>query len=1473
MHKSSYLQKGIEISSSADISVLCLNYDSYYTSYAADGNLALPTKILGSVYVVASYRPYSSSYRANIAVISGHDNNKIFVLSNKNAIVYYRGLWYNGQASKLCITQVLEKLDALYLSGTTDLSGTLVYSSKPVTVISGVESPRIVSFRDFLETNLLPVSLWGYEYLLTPVGTMDKTQGNIFRIFAYENNTSVEGPYWTKVLSSQMYTELLLEKNLASYIKCSKPCQVVQYIRGEEISGKYAEPSMMVLPSVSQFLSYYHVALPFGSEYHDSITIVIQNEDVDGLYMDGVKLIGLRWERISGTNYVWTVASLFDPSSVTVYHASSSVKFGLLVFGWNKLASYAYAGGLDFDNRTNMKAVSSVPSFQSRKNSSNYGTHFIIGFTPHYKTDSNDFIGVSILAVDETNVTIFSNQGSQPWNYTVQIDEGEIFEYKLPIALQLRKSSSLQKGIEISSSGYISVLCLNNDRYYDNYAADGNLALPTNTLGVVYVVASYRPYSSDYRANIAVISAHDNNRIFVLPNKNAVVYYRGLWYNGRTSKPYFTQVLEKLDALYLSGTTDLSGTLVISSKPVTVISGVERPGIAAWRDFFETNLLPVSLWGYEYILTPVGTMDKTQGNIFRIFAYENNTSVQGPYWTKVLSSQMYTELLLEKNLASYIKCSKPCQVVQYIRGEEIGGKNAEPSMMVLPSVGQFLSYYHVALPFGSAYHDSITIIIQNEDVDGLYMNGVKLNGLRWERINGTKYVWTVISLSDPSTVTVYHASSSVKFGLLVFGWDNYASYAYAGGLDLANRSNNVIALSPVPSYQSRIKGVLNNYGKHFIIGFTAQYVSHDQRTGFIGLTIFAPYGANMTILSKHPSASLNFTTNIKLGQTFEYKLPIALRMNGTGKQMKGIEIVSTRNISVSCVNHERRTADAYLALPVSALGLSYVVATYSRGNIGIISAFDDNEITLLLVKDRVLSYNGFSYDESLSLIYAKVVLKKLEALHIYSEADLSGSIIISSKPVSVISGSNIAKPSGSQGGSDILESFLLPTHFWGKRYILSTFGTIEKKKGDIFRIFAHEKNTVVQSAYWTKVLSPGTYTELDLEANPASFVNCDKPCQVVQYIRGELIHGEEADPSMIVLPSVSQFQSYYRVVFPFGSEYHDSVSIVIENEYRKELYVDGMKINSDGWKEINGTKYVWKVLNFADYESVTIYHSSSAVKFGLLAFGWDNRVSYAYPAGVVLSNILNDKTPFLSPVPTYMSRFIGDQNSYGKHFIIGFTSQYQRHQTDYIGVSILALGAADVTIFSNQTGQPWNYTVHINEGGIFDYKLPISLQIHNSTLVQKGIEISSSEDISVLCVNFDGYSKAADANLALATNTLGLVYVVASYRPYSSNYRANIAVISAHDNNTINILLNKNVAVYYRGKWYVARISQIYITEVLEKLEALYLSSKSDLSGTLVIASKPVSVISGVERLGILGWYDFVETTMLPLYLWDIDTY
>ena len=389
------------------------------------------------------------------------------------------------------------------------------------------------------------------------------------------------------------------------------------------------------------------------------------------------------------------------------------------------------------------------------------------------------FIKIGVVGHLDTNVTIITQKSSSDLlNVTVYVKEGEFLEYRLPVSL--RMSGKQYNGVEISSTANISLICLD---HHVTYGADAYLALPTIALGVSYVVASYQKYGSYGKTKIGIVSAHDENDILIKPSKNALITYGGIKYDDGSS---FHVFLDKLQSIELVSTTDLSGTIVFSSKPIFVTSSVDhaRAGTSGNSDRLESSLLPVTQWGKQYILTPVGSMNKKQGDIFRIFAYYDYTIVKSGFGTKVLSSGTYAEIAVGKNLTSFVNCSKPCQVVQYIRGESIGGKFADTSMTVLPSINKFLSYYRVVPSYASQFYSSVTITIQEGYENDLYFDGVKMVNVIWRKITRTNYVWTVIGMQETKIATFYHVSPDVTFGLLVFGWDGVVSYFYPGGFAL-----------------------------------------------------------------------------------------------------------------------------------------------------------------------------------------------------------------------------------------------------------------------------------------------------------------------------------------------------------------------------------------------------------------------------------------------------------------------------------------------------------------------------------------------------------------------------------------------------------------------------------------------------------------------------------------------------------------
>ena len=419
--------------------------------------------------------------------------------------------------------------------------------------------------------------------------------------------------------------------------------------------------------------------------------------------------------------------------------------------------------------------------FHFTDNSSNYGRHFVLGFTEQFR--QNGYIQVSIVAKFDTIVTVATLTSSSRQPIVLNVKAGNIMQYKLlPISLRMQGINIERKGIEINSTEDVTLFCLN----HGVGTSDGYLALPTNALGTVYVVASYQP--SAYTAHFGIISVNNETSIRIKLNTIGNITYRGTSYSKGSS---FSITLDKLETFHISHLYDLSGTIITANKPISVISGnrCANVGGVGYCDHLAAFLLPVKNWGNEFVVATTGSMDKRVGpDIFRVFAYENNTIVYKADRESVLLSGEFTEIdVTDGDLASSVHCSKPCQVVQYVKSRyrtDIG-YYADPSMIVLPSVKQFLSYYHVALFTKSAFiRHYITLLIKNCYNNGLIMNGTAMNGLHWETINGTDYTWTVVNVSGFDSVTIFHTSPEKSFGLLVFGEGDHVSYGYPGGFAL-----------------------------------------------------------------------------------------------------------------------------------------------------------------------------------------------------------------------------------------------------------------------------------------------------------------------------------------------------------------------------------------------------------------------------------------------------------------------------------------------------------------------------------------------------------------------------------------------------------------------------------------------------------------------------------------------------------------
>ena len=212
--------------------------------------------------------------------------------------------------------------------------------------------------------------------------------------------------------------------------------------------------------------------------------------------------------------------------------------------------------------------------------------------------------------------------------------------------------------------------------------------------------------------------------------------------------------------------------------------------------------------------------------------------------------------------------------------------------------------------------------------------------------------------------------------------------------------------SPLSGKEQLLK---DHRGRKFVIGFPQQYMS----SGSLDIYIAS---------SEHSSA--NITTEgyfesfpLEPNEVTHVSLPKRLLMS-YGIEKKGILIESDSDIAVYGLNQVRRTTDAFLALPTDILGTLYLAigseSSYDIGSqykniLSVIGTEDNTTLTitpttlLIIGKNKYAQREYHQFHEPLT-----VTMNALETYTVRSLGDITGSLIESDKPVSVISGHECA---------------------------------------------------------------------------------------------------------------------------------------------------------------------------------------------------------------------------------------------------------------------------------------------------------------------------------------------------------------------------------------------------------------------------------------------------------------------------------
>jgi hypothetical protein len=348
--------------------------------------------------------------------------------------------------------------------------------------------------------------------------------------------------------------------------------------------------------------------------------------------------------------------------------------------------------------------------------------------------------------------------------------------------LPIESVSMLRKGGTYRVQSNIPVVAYLHSPLQAVATNDASMLLPEHALRQNHIVASYYPWLTNYYPSyFNVIATEDDTVVTWNPpvQTNAGVGVPLVLANGTGQV-----VMDRGDTLQVvaSNHVDVSGTYVSGSKPISVIGGNEVVNVPAgikFADHIEEQMIPLDYWGEEYV-GPKAPQRGTEMFHWRVYGGEDNVTVS------VSPNQPGFPINLDRGEWHYFATNQhliftgdgPFMPVQYLEGKNengLGATTGDPSMYQMVPSEQFLESYTFATGIG--YTVNYVQIIREMGGPTVYVDGALVGG--FQTIGN--YQVANYQVSEGS----HFATSDGPFGIIQLGYTNATSYAYPGGMQLA----------------------------------------------------------------------------------------------------------------------------------------------------------------------------------------------------------------------------------------------------------------------------------------------------------------------------------------------------------------------------------------------------------------------------------------------------------------------------------------------------------------------------------------------------------------------------------------------------------------------------------------------------------------------------------------------------------------
>ena len=258
--------------------------------------------------------------------------------------------------------------------------------------------------------------------------------------------------------------------------------------------------------------------------------------------------------------------------------------------------------------------------------------------------------------------------------------------------------------------------------------------------------------------------------------------------------------------------------------------------------------------------------------------------------------------------------------------------------------------------------------------------------------------------------------------------------------------------------------------------------------------------------------------------------------------------------------------------------------------------------------------------------------KKMQTLYLPSENDLSGSHVVSDKPIAFTSGHECGTLPSNIRFCDQMVEQIPPTSTWGKRFITAPLA--KRESGDTFKIVASRNGTLVRISCTREQvnsvsLARGEIGEILISSNSSCYLMSNQPILLVQFsMSSDVDNVFEGDPFMVIVPPVEQYRSTYNI-HSFKSSANRG-NVVLGSYYLNILVPAGTDTSGILFNGSNVTNESSVDIFCPDSESIcarsilvanitdsaVLSHTNSSMRINAIVYWFAYRVGYGYFAGM-----------------------------------------------------------------------------------------------------------------------------------------------------------------------------------------------------------------------------------------------------------------